>query len=128
MRTKESVERCPVFIASHILGKRWTILILQVLMTVSEGMRFSEIQRELSWVSPKILTQRLRELEGHSLLRRDVDSRVIPPHVTYTLTQKGADLRPALVAMQSWGIKHGGNVVAACPGQGFDECANCSDM
>lgn len=103
------------------------ILLLQVLLSDSSGygMRFSEIQRELSWVSPKVLTQRLRELEFHELVNREVDASSIPPHVSYSLTPKGSDLKASLVAMQEWGRKHGGTIVADCPGQGFDGCSDC---
>ena len=126
-RTREAVELCPVFAASHILGKRWSILIIQVLLRpeAAIGMRFNELQKELSWVSPKVLTQRLRELEESGILSRDVDVSSIPPKVWYMLTEKGRDLGPTLEAMQAWGMKHGGKVVAVCTGKGFDNCREC---
>ena len=126
-RTKESVEMCPVFSASRVLGKRWSILIIQVLLRpeASIGLRFNEIQKELSWVSPKILTQRLRELQEAEILTREVDATNIPPAVWYTLTEKGRDLQATLEAMQSWGQKHGGHVVAACERRGFENCREC---
>ena len=125
--TRESVEMCPVFAASHILGKRWSILIIQVLLRPQAviGLRFSEIQKELSWISPKVLTQRLRELQESGIVSRDVDVSSIPPKVWYTLTEKGRDLGPALEAMQTWGMKHGGKVVAVCMGKGFEHCHEC---
>ncbi|MFW9927485.1 MAG: winged helix-turn-helix transcriptional regulator [Candidatus Thorarchaeota archaeon] len=126
-RTKEAVEMCPVFAASRILGKRWSILIIQVLLRpeASIGLRFHELQRELSWVSPKILTQRLRELQESGILTRTVDASNIPPAVWYTLTEKGKDLQITLEAMQTWGQKHGGHVVAVCERKGFAYCHEC---
>ncbi|MFX1579605.1 MAG: winged helix-turn-helix transcriptional regulator [Promethearchaeota archaeon] len=127
LRTKETVEMCPVFAASRILGKRWSILVIQVLLRpeAAIGMRFNEIQKELSWISPKVLTQRLRELQEQGILSRDVDVTSIPPKVWYTLTEKGRDLGPSLEAMQAWGMKHGGKVVAVCLGKGFNNCKEC---
>jgi DNA-binding HxlR family transcriptional regulator len=127
LRTKETVEMCPVFAASRILGKRWSILVIQVLLRPEAviGMRFNEIQKELSWISPKVLTQRLRELQEQGILSRDVDVTSIPPKVWYTLTEKGRDLGPSLEAMQAWGMKHGGKVVAACLDKGFNNCKEC---
>ncbi|MFW9834816.1 MAG: winged helix-turn-helix transcriptional regulator [Candidatus Thorarchaeota archaeon] len=127
LRTKETVEMCPVFAASRILGKRWSILVIQVLLRpeAAIGMRFNEIQKELSWISPKVLTQRLRELQEHGILSREVDVTSIPPKVWYTLTEKGRDLGPSLEAMQAWGMKHGGKVVAICSGKGFTNCKEC---
>ncbi len=126
-RSKEAVEMCPVFAASRVLGKRWSILIIQVLLRpeASIGLRFNELHRELSWVSPKILTQRLRELQESGILSRTVDASNIPPAVWYTLTDKGRDLKPTLHAMQAWGQKHGGHVVAVCERKGFKNCHEC---
>lgn len=126
-RSKEAVEMCPVFAASRVLGKRWSILIIQVLLRpeASIGLRFNELHRELSWVSPKILTQRLRELQESGILSRTVDASNIPPAVWYTLTDKGRDLKPTLHAMQAWGQKHGGHVVAVCERKGFKHCHEC---
>ena len=127
VRTKESVEMCPVFAASRILGKRWSILIIQVLLRpeAAIGMRFNELQKELSWISPKVLTQRLRELQEAGIISRDVDVSSIPPKVWYMLTEKGRDLGPSLEAMQDWGRKHGGRVVASCSDKGFENCREC---
>ncbi len=126
-RTRESVEMCPVFVASKILGKRWSIIIIQVLLRPEAviGMRFNELEKELSWISPKVLTQRLRELQESGIIRREVDVSSMPPKVWYTLTEKGRDLQPALEAMQEWGIKHGGRLVAVCIGKGFEHCHEC---
>ena len=74
-RIRSEVEGCPVFVPAQILGKRWAILVLQSLMTprASNGLRFNELQKDLSWISPKVLTQRLRELEAEGILNRIVD-------------------------------------------------------
>jgi DNA-binding HxlR family transcriptional regulator len=126
-KSRESIEMCPVFAAARILGKRWSILIIQVLLKPEAviGMRFNEIQKELSWVSPKVLTQRLRELQESGIINRDIGVSSIPPKVWYSLTEKGRDLRPTLERMQEWGIRHGGKVVTVCMGRGFEHCHEC---
>ncbi|NHJ15232.1 MAG: transcriptional regulator [Candidatus Thorarchaeota archaeon] len=128
-RSKEAVERCPVYMASRILGKKWSILILQSLMKTREGrdLRFSQIQRDLDWVSPKVLTQRLRELESEDIIHRSVDSSTIPAKVSYSLTEKGEALRDILILMQEWGIEYGDESAKSCMGQGkgFTHCHSC---
>ncbi|MHA2021381.1 MAG: winged helix-turn-helix transcriptional regulator [Candidatus Thorarchaeota archaeon] len=126
-RSKEAVMSCPVFLASTILGKRWTILILQALMTSSakDGLRFNEIHKTLDWISAKVLSGRLKELVVEGLVTREVDAEVIPPSVTYTLTDKGNDLRGVLTLMQEWGKKHGGSQAEECLGPGFEDCQGC---
>jgi DNA-binding HxlR family transcriptional regulator len=91
----------------------------------SIGLRFNELQKELSWVSPKILTQRLRELQEAEILTRTVDATNIPPAVWYKLTEKGSDLIDTLEAMQAWGQRHGGHVVDSCERRGFAHCREC---
>ncbi len=126
-RDRVAVESCPVFIASNILGKRWTILILQSLMRESArlGLRFNQLQKDLEWISPKVLTERLRELETEGILDRNVDASTIPPKVSYKLTIKGQDLRGVLTLMQQWGSKYGGEKTSICMGVGFEKCDGC---
>ncbi len=126
-RIRSEVEDCPVFITSQILGKRWTILVLQSLMTpcASGGLRFNQLQKDLGWVSPKVLTQRLRELEAQEILNREVDATNIPPTVTYKLTLKGEALRGVLTHMQQWGMEYSGPKTEHCLGSGFAHCDGC---
>ncbi|MHA2310511.1 MAG: winged helix-turn-helix transcriptional regulator [Candidatus Thorarchaeota archaeon] len=126
-RSKEAVMSCPVFLASNILGKRWTILVLQALMTSSAqaGLRFNEIHKTLDWISAKVLSGRLKELVFEGLVTREVNTEVTPPSVTYTLTNKGNDLRGVLTLMQEWGKKHGDIQADDCLGPGFENCEGC---
>lgn len=127
VRPKEVVEVCPVYAASRVLGKRWSILIIQILLRpeATNGMRFNELHRELSWVSPKILTQRLRDFQENGILTRTVDASNIPPAVSYALTEKGRDMRTTLDAMQAWGQKHQSNTISRCEKKGFKNCHEC---
>lgn len=124
---RSDVERCPVFIASQVLGKKWAILILQELMVpkAKDGLRFSQIQKDLDWITPKVLTQRLRDLLKQGIIKRTVDSSTIPPKVWYKLTKKGEGLRETLTSMQKWGQKFGDDIIAACIRTDFDRCQDC---
>jgi len=128
VRTKESAENCPIFIVTRILGKRWAILVLQELLASKnpEGAQFGEIHRTLSWVSPKVLTQRLRELEKEGIVKRRIDTTVMPARVHYALTEKGLDFAPILDKMQEWGIHYGGEQTVGCLGRGAMNCSECS--
>jgi len=55
-------------------------------------------------VSPKTLTERLRELENYGILTRTVYPEV-PPRVEYELTEKGVDLSVAIKNMCDWVTK-----------------------
>ncbi len=56
-------------------------------------------------VSPKVLTENLRDMEEDGLLNRRIYPEV-PPRVEYTLTTKGEDLRPIIEAMKGYGEKY----------------------
>jgi DNA-binding HxlR family transcriptional regulator len=127
VRTKESAENCPIYFVTRILGKRWAILVLQELIASKnpKGAQFGEMHRTISWVSPKVLTQRLREFEKEGIIDRFVDSRRIPARVHYSLTKKGMDFAPILDDMQEWGIKYGGEKTVGCLGTGISSCSEC---
>jgi DNA-binding HxlR family transcriptional regulator len=125
-RSLDIVEGCPVFVASKILGKRWTIMILQSLMRDSaiSGLRFNELHKDLNWISPKVLTERLREMESEGIVQRNVDASTMPTKVCYRLTTKGQDLRGVLTEMQQWGSKYG-DETSNCTHIGFKKCDVC---
>lgn len=85
--------------AVGLLAKRWTPLILFVL---SDGpRRFGEIASQIEFVSDRMLSERLKELEAEGLIERQVYAEV-PVRVEYRLTEKGDDLRPVLLAICQW--------------------------
>ena len=93
-------EHCPRFEqAAEVLGKRWTGLILRLLQ--SGPMRFSELESRIPKLSPRMLSQRLRELEEEEIITRDVRSdRSIM--VVYTLTDKGKAMMPIIEELKTW--------------------------
>jgi DNA-binding HxlR family transcriptional regulator len=95
----KKVVGCPVETAIEVIGGRWKVLILQELFAGTR--RFSELHRALSGVSHRTLTQQLRELESHSIVRRKVH-RQIPPKVEYSLTPVGETLKPVIAVMHNW--------------------------
>lgn len=82
------------------MGAKWALLVLHNLMDGTK--RFGELQRRIPQASPKMLSQRLRELEDLGLVRRTV-LPVVPPHVEYSLTQSGRTLRRIIDELAQWG-------------------------
>ncbi|HEV7399414.1 MAG TPA: helix-turn-helix domain-containing protein [Solirubrobacterales bacterium] len=91
---------CPLFHAAiELIGKRWTGAIVCAL---TEGpLRFGELARAVPGLSDRLLSQRLRELEEEGLVEREVEAGT-PVRVTYSLTEKGAELRPAISELKQW--------------------------
>ncbi len=64
-------------------------------------MRYGELGRAVPGLSDRLLSQRLRELEDEGVIERSVEPGA-PVRVSYELTEKGADLKPAIGALQEW--------------------------
>lgn len=99
---KESVS-CPVDFILRMLMGPWTTYILYNLKTHGPQ-RFGELKRRVSGVSAKMLTERLRTLEGAGLVRRDYEA-TIPPKVTYSLTSRGHELDDVLSRLAEVGMR-----------------------
>jgi DNA-binding HxlR family transcriptional regulator len=100
--SKKSVS-CPVETTLAVIGGLWKVLILRELLGGTK--RFNELHRALAGVTHRTLTQQLRELEAHRVIRRKV-YRQVPPKVEYSLTPLGETLKPVLDAMHQWGEKY----------------------
>jgi DNA-binding HxlR family transcriptional regulator len=93
-------EVCPHFHAAvELIGRRWSGAILSALS--ERPLRFGELSQSIPRVSDRLLSQRLRELEEKGLIERSVQAGT-PVRVTYSLTSKGAALRPALRELRDW--------------------------
>jgi len=100
MGTEKSQSACPIEKTMRVIGGKWTFLILRDLFTGAK--RFGELQRSLQGISPRTLSMRLKELEQEGIVKREIFSE-IPPHVEYSLTEKGETLRPVFETMKEWG-------------------------
>lgn len=85
-----------------IIGSKWTVLILHELCDGTK--RFGELQKELTGISPKTLSLRLKELEQAGILKKTVYP-VVPLRVEYTMTEKGKSLREIITKMVEWGSR-----------------------
>jgi DNA-binding HxlR family transcriptional regulator len=91
---------CAVARAADIIGSKWTALLVHDL---SEGpRRFSELRRACPGISPRTLSERLKELEHDELVSRQSFAET-PPRVEYELTDKGLALLPIIAAMREFG-------------------------
>lgn len=91
---------CPLEATMDLLGGKWRTLILWHLM--QEKLRFSQIQKIVSGISKKVLSEHLRFLENEGLITRYVYP-TIPPSVEYEITAKGKTLAKILESLEAWG-------------------------
>lgn len=95
---------CPVTPLLLMLQGKWKFQIIYELCIV-DTIRFNELRKNIAGITNTMLTSSLRELERDGLVSR-VQFNEIPPHVEYSLTEKGKDLLPVFYEMTKWGFKH----------------------
>lgn len=102
---KEPGDICPCSLEGvvQVLGKKWSILVVGTLGNHGR-LRFNDLARKLGGVSPKSLTERLRELEREGAVARSVVQRR-PAKVEYRLTAEGREMWRAMLPMMRWAIK-----------------------
>lgn len=91
---------CPVQKTARIIEHKWTTLIVRDLLSGKK--RYSELARSLEGISPKVLSQRLQQLESNGIITRTAYA-TIPPTTEYALTTLGQQLELVIRAMQEYG-------------------------
>jgi DNA-binding HxlR family transcriptional regulator len=91
---------CPISPVVDIVFSRWTTPILWSLHTFGRQ-RFVELERRIRSITPKVLTQRLRQLERDGLVVRTYHPEV-PPRVEYEISELGRSLAPLFAHLTDW--------------------------
>jgi len=90
---------CPCRDMLDLLANKWSALVLGALEDGPQ--RFGAIRARLQGISPKVLTNTLRQLQQHGLIDRTVFPAV-PLHVEYSLTVLGRDACEPLAHLRTW--------------------------
>lgn len=93
--------KCSVTLTLDVFNDQWKLGIIWHLLKGEK--RFKELVEEISQITPKTLTVKLKELEKKNIIHREVFAEV-PPKVVYSLTPIGKKLEPLLQEMHNWGI------------------------
>ena len=93
-------QMCPRYEAAvQVLGKRWTAMIVRTL--IPRPRRFSDMTAIIAGLSDRLLSERLKELEGCGIVERRVYAET-PVRIEYALTAKGRELDGVVAAIQHW--------------------------
>jgi DNA-binding HxlR family transcriptional regulator len=98
---KIAFSECPVTYVMEKIGGYWKPIILFHLLSGQK--RYGELKKAMPHITEKVLIQQLKQLEADKLISRE-SIPVVPPHVTYSLTESGRALNPVLYAMASWAV------------------------
>lgn len=95
--------QCSVAVTLDIFNDRWKLAIIWHLLETDK--RFKDLHQDISEITQKTLTVKLKELEEKRIIHREVFAEV-PPKVVYSLTDMGKELTPVVKEMHKWGIKY----------------------
>ncbi len=101
---KSEKKFCSVTHALVIIGGKWKIVVISYLVNAGV-LRYSELEKLIPDVTPKMLIKVLKELEDEKLIKRKVYA-VVPPKVEYSITELGRTLVPLITEIRNWGTFH----------------------
>jgi DNA-binding HxlR family transcriptional regulator len=99
VKIRPKIYYCPVDYAFQRVGGKYKARILWYLK--DSICRFGELKRLVEGISPKMLTQSLKELEEDNLITKKIYVE-LPPKVEYKITASGSELIPAIDRMRLW--------------------------
>jgi len=107
---------CPLECFMGVISKKWAVLIINAI-GVYGRLRFNRIMEHLYGISPRTLSDRLKELQAEGLIEREFFAE-IPPRVEYSLTKDGVELRESIIPLLEWVVRrdvaHGRTVDCEC--------------
>lgn len=100
--TRTYGDSCGIARALDVVGERWALLVVRELLLGPQ--RFTDLRRGLANASSNLIADRLRELEGHAVVRR---RKLAPPAGSwvYELTEWARELEPIVLALGTWGVR-----------------------
>lgn len=97
-------DNCPMRRTLELLSGKWRTHIIYELCKRPQC-RFGELKRAVPRITNTMLANTLRDLEACGIVHREQFNE-IPPHVEYSLTEKGKDLLPVFTELAKWGENH----------------------
>jgi DNA-binding HxlR family transcriptional regulator len=95
---------CPIANVLDLVGDRWSLLIVRD-MLIYDKHRYGDFLAADEGITTNILADRLKRLEQYGLIEK-TPYQHNPIRHDYHLTEKGRDLRPMVMEMVNWGLKH----------------------
>lgn len=97
-------DSCPVKSGLKVFESKWNARVLYELI-VNGTMRFGQLRKAIPDISNTMLAATLKWLEDQGMVTR-VQFNEIPPHVEYSLTEKGKAFIPVFDAIGDWSEKY----------------------
>ena len=97
------LKSCPIEATFRVIGKKWAVLIIREMFRGTT--QFNRFLENIEGITPKVLTERLRELEKFGIIKRRIVSEY-PIRVEYEMTDLGKEFEPVLLAAASFSMRN----------------------
>ena len=95
--------------AIYVIGGKWKLKII-IALQEHGNIRFNELQRIITGISARVLSNELKDLELNGFVKRIVHSEQMPVVVEYISTDYSKTLKPVIIALSEWGRTHKNNI------------------
>jgi len=97
---------CPTLSLIHLLGKKWTIPIVELLSPSNKArtLQFNQMQQLLVNITPKNLSRSLKELVDANILKKSETTTNGMLSVGYSLTEQGLVFRDFVRSSKLLGV------------------------
>ncbi|KQM51660.1 winged helix-turn-helix transcriptional regulator [Chryseobacterium sp. Leaf201] len=95
--------------ALYVIGGKWKLKIIIVLQEHG-SIRFNELQRTITGISARVLSNELKDLELNGFVKRIVHAEQTPVIVEYVSTDYSRTLKNTITALSEWGRTHKRNI------------------
>jgi len=95
--------------AIYVIGGKWKLKII-IALQEHGSIRFNELQRIVTGISARVLSNELKDLELNGFVKRIVHSEQMPVVVEYISTDYSKTLKTVIMALSDWGRKHKNNI------------------
>ena len=102
------LKSCPIEATFKIIGKKWAVLIIREMFRGTT--QFNRFLESIEGITPKVLAERLRELEKLGIIKRRIVSEY-PIRIEYGLTDLGRAFEPVLLAVGAFSMRYMPEVV-----------------
>ncbi|MBD8083407.1 winged helix-turn-helix transcriptional regulator [Chryseobacterium caseinilyticum] len=109
-----TAQRCSQSLSSvedaiYVIGGKWKLKII-IALQEHGNIRFNELQRIVSGISARVLSNELKDLELNGFVKRIVHSEQTPVVVEYISTDYSKTLKTVIMALSEWGRIHKKNL------------------
>jgi len=122
MAVSKRIDGCPILLIAGIIGKKWSIPIIEEIYLSDNKAAFNKILKALKTITPRNLSGCLKELHGRNFVERKSVKENNIVYVRYSLTKKGKDLRGLIKDLKEFGFRYYGKRFKDC---GYTKCSKC---